>query len=74
MDINEIRQQVKGNVTLEIIQPKSGGQSLGIQTPKVRLYCEEIGIALEMDYYVSKLENKRYLTMLMHLAIDDLIK
>ena len=51
-----------------------GGQSCGIISSKVIIYCEVLDIKIEVAFHRSQIKNHEFAMLLMELAINDLIK
>ena len=75
MNINEVKQQIRNNIKIETIDPpKLGGQCCGIIYPRMRLYSEELDLTIESGHYKNKTQNKKLISLLFDLALDELIK
>ena len=51
-----------------------GGQHCGMQIPAVIAKSEDLGIEISVKYFKSNIKNKELASLLMDLAIDELIK
>ena len=70
-----VKDKVLANVKKSIIYPKStGGQSCGIPATKVKLYSDELGIAIEIDCFRSQLKSVKFAMKLMSQVYDELTK
>lgn len=75
MDINEIKQQYRDSVKIELKNPySSGGQTCGLPTYTTVLTSEELGLKIELNHFRSQLKNKQYSLLLFELLLDELVK
>jgi protein subunit release factor A len=75
MKLDEIKQTVLNNLKKEPInEAPAGGQSCGMPDPRVRIYSEDLNIAIECGYHRSKLKNCDMITKIFEKIIDEEVK
>lgn len=73
--MEEIKQTILKNLKAETInEAPIGGQSCGKFPSKVRIYSEELDIAIECGYLRSRLKNCEMIVKIFEQIIDENIK
>ncbi len=72
--IEELKQEIRDNVKIESVDPpKTGGQTTGRISQKIRLHSEDLQFTIEAECYNNRQRNKELLMTLFELVIDEMI-
>ena len=72
--IEKIKERVRKNIKkLPYKEEPKGGQSCGVIYTGIRLFSEELGAEVMIDFSRSQLKNYDYAMTIMNLIIDDQI-